>query len=65
FSGGVKDSGGRVAEAILYPATEAGRRIRGCAPATGPLRTPKGRTRCAGRPTGLRPEQQEGDGWGR
>ncbi|MGW4194599.1 DNA sulfur modification protein DndB [Streptomyces sp. NPDC005004] len=29
FSGGVKDSGGRVAEAILYPATEAGRRIRG------------------------------------
>ncbi|MFJ3617007.1 DNA sulfur modification protein DndB [Streptomyces iakyrus] len=29
FSGGVKDSGGRVAEAILYPATEAGRRVRG------------------------------------
>jgi hypothetical protein len=29
FSGGVKDSGGRVAEAILYPATETGRRIRG------------------------------------
>jgi hypothetical protein len=29
FSGGVKDSGGRVADAILYPATEAGRRIRG------------------------------------
>ncbi|MDX3087014.1 MULTISPECIES: DNA sulfur modification protein DndB [Streptomyces] len=29
FSGGVKDSGGRVAEAILYPATEAGRKIRG------------------------------------
>ncbi|MER6348038.1 DNA sulfur modification protein DndB [Streptomyces sp. NPDC001595] len=29
FSGGVKDSGGRVAGAILYPATEAGRRIRG------------------------------------
>ncbi|MFF3842870.1 DNA sulfur modification protein DndB [Streptomyces sp. NPDC001930] len=31
FSGGVKDSGGRVADAILYPATEAGRRIRGLA----------------------------------
>ncbi|MGW1898992.1 DNA sulfur modification protein DndB [Streptomyces hirsutus] len=30
FSGGVKDSGGRVADAILYPATEAGRKIRGC-----------------------------------
>ncbi|MEV0317867.1 DNA sulfur modification protein DndB [Streptomyces sp. NPDC050658] len=29
FSGGVKDSGGRVADAILYPATEAGRQIRG------------------------------------
>jgi hypothetical protein len=29
FSGGVKDSGGRVAEAILYPATETGCRIRG------------------------------------
>ncbi|WP_327221514.1 hypothetical protein [Streptomyces cyaneofuscatus] len=29
FSGGVKDSGGRVADAILYPATETGRRIRG------------------------------------
>lgn len=29
FSGGVKDSGGRVADALLYPATEAGRRIRG------------------------------------
>ncbi|MGW0858392.1 DNA sulfur modification protein DndB [Streptomyces sp. NPDC002690] len=29
FSGGVKDSGGRVADAILYPATEAGLRIRG------------------------------------
>ncbi|MCX5339474.1 hypothetical protein [Streptomyces atratus] len=29
FSGGVKDSGGRVADAILYPGTEAGRRIRG------------------------------------
>ncbi|MFC4607085.1 hypothetical protein ACFO9E_04515 [Streptomyces maoxianensis] len=29
FSGGVKDSGGRVADAILYPAPEAGRRIRG------------------------------------
>lgn len=29
FSGGVKDSGGRVADAILYPETEAGRRIRG------------------------------------
>jgi hypothetical protein len=29
FSGGVKDSGGRVADAILYPATENGRRIRG------------------------------------
>lgn len=28
FSGGVKDSGGRVADAILYPATESGRRIR-------------------------------------
>ncbi|MFE2279558.1 DNA sulfur modification protein DndB [Streptomyces sp. NPDC059454] len=27
--GGVKDSGGRVADAILYPATEAGRKIRG------------------------------------
>ncbi|MET8116158.1 hypothetical protein [Streptomyces prasinus] len=26
---GVKDSGGRVADAILYPATETGRRIRG------------------------------------
>ncbi|MFF2774567.1 DNA sulfur modification protein DndB [Streptomyces sp. NPDC058052] len=31
FSGGVKDSGGRVADAILYPATEAGRKIRGLA----------------------------------
>ncbi|WP_079127574.1 DNA sulfur modification protein DndB [Streptomyces sp. TP-A0874] len=29
FSGGVKDSGGRVADAILYPATDAGRKIRG------------------------------------
>lgn len=29
FSGGVRDSGGRVADAILYPATEAGRKIRG------------------------------------
>ncbi|MEV6307405.1 DNA sulfur modification protein DndB [Streptomyces sp. NPDC051840] len=29
FSGGVKDSGGRVADALLYPATEPGRRIRG------------------------------------
>ncbi|MFF6947475.1 hypothetical protein ACFZAD_02300 [Streptomyces iakyrus] len=29
FSGGVKDSGGRGAEEILYPATKAGRRIRG------------------------------------
>ncbi|MFB7248748.1 hypothetical protein CW362_28885 [Streptomyces populi] len=29
FSGGVKDSGGRVADAILYPATETGRKIRG------------------------------------
>ncbi|WP_406423290.1 hypothetical protein OH809_06500 [Streptomyces sp. NBC_00873] len=29
FSGGVKDSGGRVADAILYPGTEAGRKIRG------------------------------------
>ncbi|WP_225077831.1 DNA sulfur modification protein DndB [Streptomyces sp. CoT10] len=29
FAGGVRDSGGRVADAILYPATEAGRRIRG------------------------------------
>ncbi|MFE6698415.1 DNA sulfur modification protein DndB [Streptomyces sp. NPDC057718] len=29
FSGGAKDSGGRVADAILYPATETGRRIRG------------------------------------
>ncbi|MDF6017683.1 DNA sulfur modification protein DndB [Streptomyces sp. JH34] len=29
FSGGVKDSGGRVADAMLYPGTEAGRRIRG------------------------------------
>ncbi|MFF3891135.1 DNA sulfur modification protein DndB [Streptomyces sp. NPDC001914] len=29
FSGGVKDSGGRVADAVLYPATEAGRKIRG------------------------------------
>lgn len=29
FSGGVKDSGGRVADAILYPATESGRKIRG------------------------------------
>ncbi|MFF2502088.1 DNA sulfur modification protein DndB [Streptomyces sp. NPDC058067] len=29
FSGGVKDSGGRVADAILYPATEAGLKIRG------------------------------------
>ncbi|WP_328718455.1 hypothetical protein OHT52_02540 [Streptomyces sp. NBC_00247] len=29
FSGGVKDSGGRVADAILYPATEAGRKTRG------------------------------------
>ncbi|WP_326702579.1 hypothetical protein [Streptomyces cyaneofuscatus] len=29
FSGGVKDSGGRVPDAILYPGTEAGRRIRG------------------------------------
>ncbi|MFD7709727.1 DNA sulfur modification protein DndB [Streptomyces sp. NPDC059786] len=32
FSGGVKDSGGRVADALLYPATEAGRRIRGQRP---------------------------------
>ncbi|WP_406135498.1 DNA sulfur modification protein DndB [Streptomyces sp. NBC_01089] len=29
FSGGVKDSGGRVADAILYPAGEAGQKIRG------------------------------------
>jgi hypothetical protein len=29
FSGGVRDSGGRVADAVLYPATEAGRKIRG------------------------------------
>lgn len=29
FSGGVKDSGGRVADAVLYPATEAGRQVRG------------------------------------
>lgn len=29
FSGGVRDSGGRVADAVLYPATEAGRQIRG------------------------------------
>ncbi|MHB9854807.1 DNA sulfur modification protein DndB [Streptomyces krungchingensis] len=29
FSGGVKGSGGRVADAIIYPATEAGRKIRG------------------------------------
>ncbi|MFI8352193.1 hypothetical protein [Streptomyces cyaneofuscatus] len=29
FSGGVKDSGGRVADAIHYPGTEAGRQIRG------------------------------------
>ncbi|MDI3402431.1 DNA sulfur modification protein DndB [Streptomyces cavernicola] len=29
FSGGVKDSGGRVADAILYPATESGQKIRG------------------------------------
>ncbi|MEV7513782.1 DNA sulfur modification protein DndB [Streptomyces diastaticus] len=31
FSGGVKDSGGRVADAILYPSTEAGRKVRGLA----------------------------------
>ncbi|MGX1812136.1 DNA sulfur modification protein DndB [Nocardia sp. NPDC055321] len=29
FAGGVKDSGGRVAEAILYPDTQMGRKIRG------------------------------------
>ncbi|MFC1429205.1 DNA sulfur modification protein DndB [Streptacidiphilus sp. N1-3] len=29
FRGGAKDSGGRVADAILYPDTEPGRRIRG------------------------------------
>lgn len=29
FGGGVRDSGGRVADVILYPGTEAGRRIRG------------------------------------
>ena len=29
FGGGAKDSGGRVAEAILYPDTESGRKIRG------------------------------------
>ncbi|MBF6124282.1 hypothetical protein IU504_02010 [Nocardia brasiliensis] len=29
FAGGVKDSGGRVAEAILYPDTHMGRKIRG------------------------------------
>ncbi|MGQ4423274.1 DNA sulfur modification protein DndB [Streptomyces violaceoruber] len=29
FAGGAKDSGGRVAEAILYPSTELGRKIRG------------------------------------
>lgn len=31
FAGGAKDSGGRVAEAILYPSTELGRKIRGIA----------------------------------
>jgi hypothetical protein len=31
FAGGVKDSGGRVADAILYPHTQAGRKIRGYA----------------------------------
>ena len=29
FGGGAKDSGGRVADAILYPDTESGRKIRG------------------------------------
>ncbi|MGX5186571.1 DNA sulfur modification protein DndB [Streptomyces avermitilis] len=29
FAGGVRDSGGRVADAVLYPATETGRKIRG------------------------------------
>lgn len=29
FAGGVKDSGGRVADAILYPNTQSGRKIRG------------------------------------
>jgi hypothetical protein len=29
FAGGVKDSGGRVADAILYPHTQPGRKIRG------------------------------------
>lgn len=29
FGGGAKDSGGRVADAILYPDTETGRKIRG------------------------------------
>jgi hypothetical protein len=29
FPGGVKDSGGRVADAILYPHTQPGRKIRG------------------------------------
>ncbi|MFI5526680.1 DNA sulfur modification protein DndB [Streptomyces platensis] len=29
FAGGAKDSGGRVADAILYPSTELGRKIRG------------------------------------
>ncbi|MEU3494446.1 DNA sulfur modification protein DndB [Kitasatospora cineracea] len=31
FAGGAKDSGGRVADAILYPSTELGRKIRGIA----------------------------------
>ncbi|MEO3743105.1 DNA sulfur modification protein DndB [Plantactinospora sp. B5E13] len=29
FGGGAKDSGGRVADAVLYPDTESGRKIRG------------------------------------
>ncbi|WP_026453399.1 hypothetical protein [Saccharomonospora iraqiensis] len=29
FGGGAKDAGGRVADALLYPDSEHGRRIRG------------------------------------
>lgn len=36
FGGGAKDSGGKVADAILYPATDAGRQIRGKAKTTQP-----------------------------
>lgn len=54
FSGGVKDSGGRVAEAILYPATEAGRRIAERYSHAGDrLRLCPGRPRCLRNGTGV------------